>query len=168
MSSHKIDYKKLSKKRGLKLLSHIQSVFLTNDPELWVNPFENRGLRYRVLLNKEQGLVYLYLTLQEISKIKTILSSQENLYFSGAFNQKTVYQIRTTGKINVAGDDIKEKIILLMERRLKGERIICDNLSKDSKPSRERQKESLDSLHSDGVLYCFKPDLYEYHIYERG
>ena len=164
-----IDYKKLSETKGWDLLSHIWTVFISKDSELWVNPFQSRSLRYLCLMNKAEHIVYLYVDSKEIGKHEFVLSLDEDVFFSGAFNQVTVYQVRTRGKLAIVGNDTKEKVILLMEQRLRGKKIPYDNFRKYGNWLNEKEKTSaLESLYSEGILYSFKPSLYEYHIYERG
>ena len=164
-----IDYKELIKKEGWEKLSHIWTVFLTKNPDLWVNPFQNLELRFRSMFFDTERCIYIYLTQEEIKRMKILETVPDEIFFSGAFNQVIVFQIRSFGKIKIAEVSKKYYFLSLLKDRLNGKNIIFDNFRKGSfNPDEKEKREALKSLNSEGELYCFILSSYAEHIFERG
>lgn len=164
-----IEYKKLNEKEGWLYLSKIWTVFLSKDPDLWVNPFEHRDQRYRCLFMDSEKCIYLYLTSHEIVKTECLDVSSDGIFFSGAYNQINVCQMRSVATIESVGKYEKSYILFLIEKRLRGEKIPSDNFKKYFfDPNKEEKMKALKYLRSDGILFCIKPSSFEYHTYERG
>jgi len=160
----------INPKEGWNYLSLIWTIFLSEEPDLFAEPFSNRHLRYRCLFVKEVNNIYLYLTNEEIKSIKCLNPLPSKIYFYGAYNQIEVCQMRSYGTIKVVVDKRRHMIIELMTRRLNGEQIISDNFCRNIKDNLndDGTQKSLKSLSLEGKLYCFEPISYDFDLYERG
>ena len=161
-------YEEMTKEEGLVLLPKILTVFVSKDPELWANPFQNLEERHHCFFEKsESGMIaYFYLTLKKY-KIYFLesLKNSEKFYLSGAFNYMEVCQVRAFGEVSEIVGDKKNQMIDLMNKRLKGEETndpISYSLSRDEK------RDYLIPSSEEGIMYSFKPESYAYHTYERG
>lgn len=166
-------HKEIQVKEGWKHLSKIGNVFISQNDDLLINPFSNRGLRFRcLLLNKE--LIYLYLTIEEIEKNIDLAPTPRESYFYGVYTQNNV------GQINVhqvrAFCDIKQVQItkeynLIYQsiiNRLLGDKINSDNFIESFYPNGREKDGAIRSLSAPGKLYRFTPLSFSYHMYERG
>jgi hypothetical protein len=164
--------KTLSKKEGIKTLSKIWTVFISQDENLWADPFSNRKLRHRCFFEKTNGIaerlsVYFHLGNNENPRYLSEYPDPINpapIYFYGAFGQITVCQVRSSGTVRGMTEEEKTNFINLMKERFAGKKI-GDNLPIAMKPN--EIKEALQLLRS-GKFYCFNPVEYSYQIYERG
>lgn len=157
----------LNKKEGMKMLSKIWTIFISQSEDLWAEPFSHRKLRYRCFFERTSGvaerlLVYFHLGDDED---QTYLSGNPiPIYFYGAFNQMTVYQVRSSGIIRSMTEEEQTNFVALMKKRFAGKKI-GDDPPFDMKPFEVR--DALRLLES-GRFYCFEPGEYAYNIYERG
>ena len=61
---------KLTNKEGVEHFSFLRTFFLSQEPDLWANPFQNRQIKYRCFLkvNESREKVIIYLCLNNKSK----------------------------------------------------------------------------------------------------
>jgi len=158
---------KLTNEKGIEMIPHVWTIFVSKENDLFPNPFNNRTLRFRCFFEKLQGVnesLAIYFHLSEDEKVADLSSLPDSVYFYGAFNQITVHQIRSFGNIRNMTAEERENFIQLVTDRLKGENI-GDKLP--IKPSTEEKHEALRKLESGG-FYRFKPLDFMCHKYERG
>jgi len=159
--------KKLTEKQGIKMFPYVWTIFLFKRNDLFAEPFSFRSLRFRCYFEKSKGIaekLMIYFHLTENEKFNDLSPLPKSIYFYGAFNQMTVYQMRSWGNIRIITKGEKTKFIKLITDRLNG-KSIGDKLP--LKPSREEKEEALLKLQT-GEFYCFEPLNYEYNTYERG
>ncbi len=162
-----MSYEKISHKEGIEFFPKVWTIFLSKNPKLWANPFENRKLRPRCIFEKSNGIsnkmtVYLHLTDEEIIS-EGIESITEEIFLYGAYNQVQVYQMKGIGKIREMTGEEKKKFVKLVKDRLKGE-----NIGDRVDLSMSKNNDMIPKIMTSGKFFCFEPTDYEYNMYERG
>jgi hypothetical protein len=158
---------KLTKTQGIKMFPHIWTIFLFKDDDFFAEPFSGRSLRHRCYFEKSKGInerLTVYFHLSEDERFDDLVPLPESIYFYGAFNEVTVYQIRSLGNIRKMTKRERTKFIKIITDRLNGKNV-GDKLW--IKPTDREIEKALSKLTS-GEFYCFEPLEYAYHIYERG
>ncbi len=158
---------KLTEKKAIKMFPYIWTIFLFKNDDFFAEPFSLRPLRYRCYFEKSKGItekLTIYFHLSEEEKFNDLSPLPESIYFYGAFNQMTVYQMKSLGNIRIMTKGERTKFIKLITDRLNGKNI-GDKLP--LKPSTEEKEEALLKLQT-GEFYCFNPLNYGYSTYERG
>lgn len=165
-------YKRIKKDEGIKYFPLIGTVFISNDKDLWANPFQNRDLRLRCFLKVidfRTMEIFFHLTKDEVNKKTEITSFPCKTYFSGAYNQVNVCQMRAFGELHLLTDsaDINKFIDELkvdLEKRT--------NDTKVSSMYQVKTEEKIKALEivskNDGMFFKFIPISYASHMYERG
>jgi hypothetical protein len=168
-----MEHKELSKKEGWKHLSKVGNAFISKNDDLLINPFSNRGLRFRcLLLNKES--IYLYLTIEEIEKNIDIDPTPKEIYFYGVYTQSNVCQInihQVCAFCNIKQVQVTKEfnsIYRSITNRLLGDKINSDNFIESFYPNGREKGDAIRSLFAPGKLYCFTPLSFSYNKYERG
>ena len=160
---------KLKDKDGIKMLPLIWNIFLSKDEDFFMDPFSLRPLRHRCYFRrpkkaKEELIVYFHLSDEEKMTFGDLSPLPETINLYGAFNQLTVYQIKSFGNIRLMTKSEKTKFVKRVQERLAGKNV-GDRLL--LKPSPEEKAEALQKIQA-GEFYCFKPLSYQFHVYERG
>lgn len=165
-------YERINKAEGVECFPKIGSIFVSNDKDLWANPFENTKLRHRCFFEKIDDRtmkIFFHLTKDELNKKTSITSFPCKTYFSGAYNQVNVCQMRAFGElyqITEPADIVtfKEKLMIDLKNRTND-----TNVSSMNEVTTEEKQNALKIIsENDGLFFKFIPISYAYHIYERG
>ena len=154
---------------GVELLPEIWTVFLSKQADFWANPFENRKLRYRCFFQtsalETTGLrIFFHLSNDESKNFDCLSNIDKPIYFWGAKGQITVRQMRSLGNVRIMTIEEKNNFIKTITDRLNGK---CDLDKLPISPTSDERDEALKLIQT-GNFYCFTPNDYYYHIYERG
>jgi hypothetical protein len=164
-------YKEIENEEGIEYFPYIGTVFISNREDLWANPFQNRELRRRCFLkiiDEKTMEIFFHLTKNEFknTEIETLPCKT---YFSGAFNQINVCQMRAFGELHLLTDnsDIDNFV-----NELKADLEKRTNNTKVSSMYQLTTQEKLNALkivsENDGMFFKFIPISYASHWYERG
>ncbi len=165
-------YKRIKKKEGIKFFPLIGTVFVSNNKDLWANPFENRDLRPRCFFkisDEETMEIFFHLTKDERNKKTEIAVFPCKTYFLGAYNQINVCQMRAFGTLYLLSksEDIrkfKDELRADLEKRTND-----TNVSSMNQVTTKEKLKALDVVSKDeGMFFKFIPTSYAYHMYERG
>ena len=155
---------KLNKRTGKNMLCLTWTMFLTKDDKYFANPFEPKEPLYRCLFVKAGELSETFAIYFHVHETETAPPLEPPIYFYGAFNQMTVYQMRSSGTIREMDIFEKAEYLELMPARLAGKK---NSIGLPITISEEEQKKTLEMLKS-GEFYRFEPLDFYYKTYERG
>lgn len=161
------DMQLLTRKDGMRLFPNALSIAPNQGDDYFVDPFSFRKLRYRCLFIKIKDLserLLVYFHLHETEPFITSLPASNSINFHVAFNEITVWQIKSLGNIREMTKDEQRMFIELITKRFNN-KDVGDKLP--IMPSEDEKAESL-LLIQTGKFYRFEPLTYKYHIYERG
>ena len=164
-------YKEIENEEGIKYFPYIGTVFVSDREDLWANPFENRDLRRRCFLkiiDEKNMEIFFHLTKDEF-KNTGIETLSCKTYFSGAYNQINVCQMRAFGELHLLTDssDIDK-----FKNELRADLKKRTNDTKVSSMHQVTTQEKLNALEivskNSGMFLRFVPLSYASHMYERG
>jgi hypothetical protein len=165
-------YKEIENEEGIKCFPYIGTVFVSNKEDLWANPFQNSELRRRCffrIIDEKTMEIFFHLTKDEFNKETTVTTFPYKTYFSGAYNQINVCQMRAFGELHLLTqssdiDKFKNELEADLKKRT--------NNTKVSSMNQVTTKEKKDALEivskNEGMFFRFVPLSYAFHTYERG
>lgn len=159
--------KKMDNNEGMLCLPKIWTIILAEDKDLFVGPFTGRKQRYRCYFKKikspvERLVVYFHLGAEEESEDPSPLP--ESIYLYGAYNQMTVCQMRSSGKIRKMKARERREFMTVMRKRFASPE---KDESLNLQPSADEKRDALRLLKS-GTFYRFDPVDYAFDTYDRG
>ena len=165
-------YKEIENEEGIKYFPYIGTVFISDREDLWANPFQNRDLRRRCFLkiiDEKTMEIFFHLTKEEYKEEIKIKNLPRQTYFSGAFNQMNVCQMRAFGELHLLTEssDIDRFINDLkidLKKRTNNTKVTSSN----SVTTEEKLKALEIVSKNDGMFFKFVPISYASHWYERG
>jgi hypothetical protein len=167
-----VRYTRIKKEEGVKCFPHIGSIFVSDDKDLWANPFENTELRHRCFFEIKDSRtmeIFFHLTQNECNNKTSITTFPCKTYFSGAYNQINVCQMRAFGELILITEpaDIeafREKLTIDLKNRTND-----TNVSSMNEVTTEEKLKALEiTSKDDGMFFKFIPKSYASHMYERG
>lgn len=155
---------KIKNDEGAKMLPLIWTVFLSQSPDLWAEPFSGRQRRHRCIFIKN-NLTASLTACFHLSDDEFPFLVPGPIYFYGAFNQVSVCQVRSYGNLkNMTMEEILAFKELIKERVNGGLKL--DKLPLLASPRDLDEAQLL--VQSSGRFYCFEPLEYAFNNYERG
>ncbi len=156
-------------KNPLRFFPKIWTISITQGEDFWTDPWTNRDLRQRCIIERVEKklIVYFHLTKEELEKEfgESELPAHNRIYFHGAYNQVTVCQIKSLGRVRIMADIEKTRFLHLITERLKNKSRQVDKLTfATNRAEAEQIKETLKS----GYFFCYQPTQFWYVQYERG
>ena len=165
-------YKRISKEKGIEFFPKIGSLFISDNKDLWANPFQNTELRARCffkVIKKGVMEIFFYLTKEEVNKKTELETFPCQVYFSGAYNQVNVCQMRAYGELQLISDatdieNFKKELSADLETRTNDTKV-----SYMYEVTTEQKQKALKIVSEQpGMFFKFIPKLYASHMYERG
>lgn len=153
----------LTKKQGIEKLPWIYNLFLTQDENFFPDAFMFRHLRFRLIFKKIEYpetklLAYFHLTEEERVRFNLLFPLPETIYMYGGFNQITIHQMKSHGKIREMTNEEKRQFQTSLSERFAG-KDIGDRLPLKPSP---REKNCAQKLMKEGKYFCFEPMTYEH------
>lgn len=156
----------LSRQDGMSMLPKVWTIVLSKRNDEFVGPSSFRILRYRCLFMRTKDpatklIVYFHLSSEEEEEGFgfNFPPLPSYLYFYGAFNQVSLHQMRSRGRIREMTQIERIKFIKFVQKRLAG-KDVRDELP--IKPSSEEKQEALKLIQA-GKFYRFIPLNYACH-----
>jgi len=163
-------YKEIENEEGIKFFPNIGTIFISDKEDLWANPFENRDLRRRCffkIIDEKTMEIFFHLTEDEFKETEIIFPCKT--YFSGAYNQINVCQMRAFGELHLITensdiDKFKNELKVDLDKRTNNTKI-----SSMYQVTTKEKEEALEIvLKNKGMFFKFVPISYASHMYERG
>ena len=163
-------YEEISNKEGIKFFPLIGTIFVSDDEDLWANPFQNRELRPRCffkIIDKNTMEIFFHLTKNEFKRTK-IETLPCHTYFSGAYNQINVCQMRAFGELYLLTeapdvDKFKNELVVDLDKRTNNTKVSSMN-----QVTTQEKNVALEVVSHGGMFFKFVPISYAKHTYERG
>lgn len=165
-------YKEIENEEGIKFFPHIGTIFISDKEDLWANPFQNKDLRVRCffkIIDEKTMEIFFHLTKDECSTEIEVTTFPCKTYFSGAYNQVNVCQMRALGELHLLTensdiDKFKSELKVDLDKRTNDTKV-----SSMYQVTTKEKEEALEIVSkNEGMFFRFVPISYASHMYERG